>query len=65
MDKAQGTMMFDSQILKLNMEDSHGAQEKAEKITQLSGACELPHAGRDAKLEDAKMLIPRLLRKAG
>ena len=28
-------------------------------------ACEVPHAGRDAKLEDAKMLIPRLLREAG
>ena len=27
--------MFDGQILKLNMEDSHGAPERAENITQI------------------------------
>ena len=64
MDIAQGTLIFDGQILNINMEDSHGAPQIAEKITQLSGACEVPHAGRDAKLEGAKMLISRLLREA-
>ena len=62
---AQVTLMFDCQILKFNMEDIHGAPQIAEKITQLSGACEVPHAGRDTKLQDAKMLISRLLRAAG
>ena len=34
MDKAQGTLMFDGQIFQLYMEDSQGAPERAEKITQ-------------------------------
>ena len=34
MDKALGTLMFDGQIFQLNMEDSQGAPERAEKITQ-------------------------------
>ena len=39
MNKAQGTLIFEGQILKSNTEDSHGAPERAEKIAQLSGAC--------------------------
>ena len=35
MDKAPGTLLFDGQIFKLKMEDSQGAPERAEKITQI------------------------------
>ena len=35
MDKAPGTLLFDGQIFQLKMEDSQGAPDRAEKITQI------------------------------
>ena len=34
-DKAPGTLLFDGQIFQLYMEDSQGAPERAENITQI------------------------------
>ena len=60
MDKAQGWP---------DLSTLYGGQSRRTRKSRedhpISGACEMPHAGRDAKLEDVKMLIPRLLRETG
>ena len=77
-DMAQGTLMFDGQILHLNMEDSHGAPHIA-KVTVIKRQVIPPnsvvrvkcHLQREMPdyiiepVEDAKMLIPKILRAAG